>query len=169
LDFVFDLNCTCGQALPEAAAKYVKDMKSLSDYFGKDEEGELIESIRQICKIVAPDRILADLDPVYFTEGFGQLFQFLHLRLPPFWTRQDNTAQDKNSQYKTRQGRARQDKARRRDETRLHETKRVKTRQDNARHDKKDKDSQEKQDKTRQDKTSRDETRQHETRHSTLV
>jgi hypothetical protein len=77
---------TCVQALPEAAAKYGGQMMSLSDYFRKDEEGKLIESIRQICKIVAPDTILAELDPVYFTitEGFGQLFQFLHLRLPLF-------------------------------------------------------------------------------------
>jgi hypothetical protein len=69
---------TCVQALPEAAAKYGNQMKSLSDYFRNDEEGMLIESIRQICKIVAPDTILAVLDPVYFniTEGFGvtQLF-----------------------------------------------------------------------------------------------
>ncbi len=64
------------QALPEAATKYGDKMKSLSDYFRNKEEGELIESIRQICKIVAPDRILAELDPVYFTTttGFGQFF-----------------------------------------------------------------------------------------------
>jgi hypothetical protein len=84
VDFVFDLDCTCVQALPEAAAKYGDQMMSLSDYFRKDEEGKLIESIKQICKIVAPDTILAELDPVYFTQGFGQLFQFLHLRLPLF-------------------------------------------------------------------------------------
>jgi hypothetical protein len=95
------------QALPEAAAKYGDQMMSLSDYFRNDEEGKLIESIRKICKIVAPDTILAELDDVYFkTEGFGQLFQFLHLRLPLCLgspqdkTIQDNTAQDKNSQDK---------------------------------------------------------------------
>ncbi len=84
-DVVFDLNCTCVQALPEAAEKYGKQMKSLSDYFRKDEEGKLMESIRQICKIVTPDTILAELDDIYFkTKGFGQIFYFLHLRLPLF-------------------------------------------------------------------------------------
>jgi hypothetical protein len=60
-------------------------MKSLSGYH-KDDEGKLVESIRQICKIVAPDTILAELADVYFTstEGFGQLFQFLQLCLPLF-------------------------------------------------------------------------------------
>jgi hypothetical protein len=117
----FDLNFVPvrAQALPEAAAKYGK-MKSLSDYFSNNDEGKLIESIRQICKIVAPDTILAELDPVYFTatEGFGPLFQFLHLCLPLFLgssqdkTRQDKTTQDKNTQGKTRQDKTRQDKTR---------------------------------------------------------
>jgi hypothetical protein len=78
LNFVFDLNCTCVQALPEAAAKYGDGLTSLSDYFRNDDEEKLTESIRQICKILTPDTILAELAPVYFiAEGIGALFQFL--------------------------------------------------------------------------------------------
>jgi hypothetical protein len=172
-DFVFDLNCTYVQSLPEAAAQYGKQMKSLSDYFRDDEELKLIEAIRKICKIVAPDRILAELDDVYFkTEGFGQLFQLLHLCLPlrlgspQDKTVQDNTAQDKNRQDKTRQSKTGQGKKTRPDETRHDNTRRDETsqdetRQDKARHDKKDKNSQ---DKTRQDNTRRDKTRQKKAR-----
>jgi hypothetical protein len=113
LDFVFDLNCTCVQALPEGAAKY--GLKSLSEYFREGKEEELIESIRQICKIVAPDRILAELDEVYFkTEGFGAIFQFLHLRLPPsLGSPQDKIWQHITRQEQSRQDKTRQDKARR--------------------------------------------------------
>jgi hypothetical protein len=85
---IFDFNCTCVQALPEAAAKYGDKIASLSDYFRKDAEGKLIESIRQICKIVAPDTILAELDPVYFTttEGVGHnLFCFFNCVCPCFF------------------------------------------------------------------------------------
>jgi hypothetical protein len=90
------------QALPEAAAKYGDKMMSLSYYFFEDKEGKLIESIRQICKIVAPDTILAELDDVYFTikEGFSQLFSFSSFAFAPVFrlflkTRQDSIAQDK--------------------------------------------------------------------------
>jgi hypothetical protein len=73
------------KALPEAAAKYGDEITSLSDYFRKDDEGKLIESIRQICKIVAPDTILAELHPVYFTNtGLVKFFSFFNCFCPLF-------------------------------------------------------------------------------------
>jgi hypothetical protein len=184
LDFVFfHLNCTCVQALPEAAAKYGDEMISLSDYFRKDLEGKLIESIRQICKIVAPDTILAELDPVYFTitGGFDQFLCVSSTVFAPvfrLFSIEDNTRQDKTTQHKTRtdkarEGNTRQDKTRHdttmqgsttRNGSRRNETKKGKTRQNNTKQDKNNLDNKKRVDNTRPNKTTRDKTKQEKAR-----
>jgi len=59
------------QALPESAAKYGEELKSLSDYFTHDNEEAFLKTVSRICKEVGPDRIFADLGECYYTEKNG--------------------------------------------------------------------------------------------------
>jgi len=59
------------QALPESAAKYGEELKSLSDYFTHDNEEAFLKTVSRICKEVGPDRIVADLGECYYTEKKG--------------------------------------------------------------------------------------------------
>ena len=44
-------------------------MQSLGEYFRNDNEELMLKEIRSICKVVAPDEIIADIDRYYWENS----------------------------------------------------------------------------------------------------